>query len=365
MVVGLAFFLITASRSMAATETQTGQHLLTIHEGDEVRGILTKANTLQDALEQAGVTISSQDLVEPKLSTELVGSNYDVNIYRALPVTIEDGVTQKRVMSPYRVAKQIAAHAEMPLRDEDKTTISSTPAATSDGPGLVLKIDRATEITLTLYGKTITVYSQAKTVGDMLKQKNVKLAADDTVSVQQDAPLTNGMTVEVWRNGVQTVTNEEDVPFKTKNIEDANQPVGYKNVQTPGKNGKKMVTYEVTMKNGQQVDKKEIQSVQTEAPSDEVMIVGSKMTNSFSGSFAEALAKLRGCEGSYTSNTRNGYYGAYQYDLRTWGEYKGYADASQAPAAVQDEKAWITYQARGWSPWPSCSRSQGLQDIYR
>jgi hypothetical protein len=103
----------------------------------------------------------------------------------------------------------------------------------------------------------------------------------------------------------------------------------------------------------------------TKQPVEQVEVVGTKFSNTFSGSFAEALARLRSCEGSYTSNTGNGYYGAYQYDLKTWGNYQGYANASLAPPAVQDQKVWETYQRRGWSPWPSCSRSQGLQDIYR
>lgn len=171
------------------------------------------------------------------------------------------------------------------------------------------------------------------------------------------------MKVEIWRNGKQTITEEQPVLFDTQKIQDASQPAGYRQVKTPGVNGKKMVTFEVEMRNGQEIGRREIQSVQTLAPIAQVEVVGTKGT--FSGSFAEALAKLRSCEGSYTSNTGNGYYGAYQYDLQTWGNYQGYPNAAAAPPAVQDEKAWLTYQARGWQPWPSCSRSQGLQDIYR
>ena len=47
------------------------------------------------------------------------------------------------------------------------------------------------------------------------------------------------------------------------------------------------------------------------------------------------------------------------------GNYGGYELASDAPAAVQDEKAWQTYKARGWQPWPTCKVKMGLQDIYR
>jgi hypothetical protein len=175
------------------------------------------------------------------------------------------------------------------------------------------------------------------------------------------------MTIELWRNGKHTATQEQDIAFETEKIQDADQPVGYRQVKTAGVVGKKTVTYEIEMKNGQEVSRKEIQSVVSKAPEKQVEIVGAKMANTFSGSFAEALARLRACEagGVYSRNSGNGYYGAYQYNISTWANYQGYHIPSEAPPAVQDERAWQTYQGRGWQPWPSCKVSQGLQDIYR
>lgn len=356
---------ITTQTQAESPRLSAGQRLITLHDNGKDRGLLTHATTLRAALKEAKIKIDPNDRIEPGLDEPLVATNYDANIYRARPVTIVDGAVHTRVMSPYQTAKQIVEHAGLPLHDEDLTVMNANTDAVSQGTGIELTITRATPFTLVLYGKKITAYTQAKTVADMLKSKKIKLAKDDTLSVAQTASISAGMTIELWRNGVQTVTEDQDVPFDTEQIKDADQPVGYKKVQTPGVVGKKTVTYEVNMKNGAEISRKEIQSVVTTQPVKQVEVVGTKMTNTFSGDFAGALARLRSCEGSYTSNTGNGYYGAYQYDISTWANYGGYSNASLAPPAVQDEKAWLTYQSRGWHPWPSCSVKMGLQDIYR
>ncbi|MBL7501350.1 transglycosylase family protein [Frankia sp. CNm7] len=76
----------------------------------------------------------------------------------------------------------------------------------------------------------------------------------------------------------------------------------------------------------------------------------------------EDFAKLRQCEsgGNYAINTGNGYYGAYQFDKRTW-QGLGYSGLPhEAAPAVQDEAAYRLYNSRGWSPWPACARKLGL-----
>ena len=87
-----------------------------------------------------------------------------------------------------------------------------------------------------------------------------------------------------------------------------------------------------------------------------------KVAAVYGGTIDGAFALLRQCEagGNYATNTGNGYYGAYQYNLGTWANYGGYARPDLAPPAVQDAKARETQARRGWSPWPACARKLGL-----
>jgi hypothetical protein len=93
-------------------------------------------------------------------------------------------------------------------------------------------------------------------------------------------------------------------------------------------------------------------------------LVGAELLGAGPASAAgsDSWSRLRQCEsgGSYSINTGNGYYGAYQFDLRTW-QGLGYSGLpSNASSATQDAAAYQLQAQRGWSPWPSCSRQLGL-----
>jgi Transglycosylase-like domain len=77
--------------------------------------------------------------------------------------------------------------------------------------------------------------------------------------------------------------------------------------------------------------------------------------------------RLRICESgnNYRTDTGNGFYGAYQFTLGTWHAYGGAGSPSTVSAAEQDRVAYALYQARGWRPWPGCSRRLGLRDDRR
>ena len=366
MLVGGLFFVNQALADATKPATKAGEKLVTIYDRGAEKTIVTKARTIREALKLAKFSIDErQDVVEPSLDSEMVAEKYNINIFRARPITIVDGNKRLKVTTAEQTPALIAKAAGIEVFEEDKTTLSNSDNMAVDGANMVMKIDRASMVNFVLYGKESVIRTHAKTVGELLKEKNIDPKKDDTLSVDRSAKIIPGMKIELWRNGKQTITAEEDVKFEVEKVQDANRDSGYREVKQAGENGKKNVTYEIEMKNGVEVSRKEIANVVTKEPKKQIEIVGTKSSTSFSGSFSEALARLRSCEGSYTSNTGNGYYGAYQFDKRTWGNYGGYELASDAPAAVQDEKAWQTYKARGWQPWPTCKVKMGLQDIYR
>lgn len=254
-----------------------GRRIVSIYDRGEERIIVTKASTVAEALKSAKITISAgKDVVEPALDTELITSTYKVNIYRARPVTIVDGQTRLRVTTAHQVPKQIAESAGLSLYDEDKLSIGSAENLLIDGADVVMTIDRATPIQFTLYGKKTEVRTHAATVGQFLTEKGLKIGQDDSLSAPVDQPIVANMSLELWREGKQTITQEEETDFPIEKIYDANRPMNYREVTEPGEKGKRDVTYEVEIKNGQEVGRKEIASITTKEPKKQIEVVGAK-----------------------------------------------------------------------------------------
>ena len=268
------------------------QHVLTIHDRGDEQVLITKASTLGEALKLAGIEISAgHDVVEPSLDSELVASNYSINIYRARPITVVDGVVKKNITTAEQTPERIAKAAGITIYSEDQTDFSAPSDMLSNGSSQVMSIDRAAVVQFTLYGKHAEVRTRATTVEEFLKEKSIKIGANDYLSVDRGQAISAGMAIELWREGKQTVTVEEEVDFEIEKVQDANREVGYREVKTPGVKGKRNATYEIEMKNGQEASRTEIASVTIEEPKKQVEIIGAKLPTPTNPTEAQAIGK--------------------------------------------------------------------------
>lgn len=270
--------LVLATNTTGRLSAQNpNERVVTVYDGESELTFVTTATTVKQALEKSGTAIGTSDAVEPGLDTPLIASNYHLNVYRARPVLVIDGEKRETVLSPYKSAKQIAEKAGLGLHAEDTATVERVDDVLSDGAAAQkIVIDRAVPLKLDLYGMPSEIRTQAGTVGELLKEKGVELGPQDGTSYPTGQHIVAGMTLSVWRDGKQTTTEEQAIQFPIRQIKDKDREIGYKEVKTPGKPGKKMVTFEVEMKSGKIISRKEVQSVVIVQPVEQVEVVGAK-----------------------------------------------------------------------------------------
>ena len=70
------------------------------------------------------------------------------------------------------------------------------------------------------------------------------------------------------------------------------------------------------------------------------------------------LQAIAACEsgGNYSTNTGNGFFGAYQFTQATWASVGGTGNPAAASPAEQDKRAAMLYAQQGSSPWPVCGQ---------
>lgn len=250
-------------------------HIVIVSHDKTQEIVPTSAATVSELLQRLDLKLNDGDVVEPDIDTAIVEDNFRVNIYRARPILVVDQGRKIFAYSAATTPRSVAAQVGVDVYPEDDLQIEPVENFIKDNAiGSEMVITRATPANINLYGTPVTVRTHAKTVNDLLKEKNVKLSADDSVEPAVDTPLTPNVLVFVTRKGTQLVTEEQTIAPTTKTIEDASLSFGAKAVRQKGAAGKRLVTYEIQLTNGKETARKLIQEVIVQAPVEEIIARG-------------------------------------------------------------------------------------------
>lgn len=356
-----AIITIVVASNYATTPHDDSKRLITVYDRGVHTVFMSDAKTLGEALEDSEIVIDPKDSIEPSLDEELVAPEYQVNVYRARPVMVIDGQTRVKVVTPYQTADRIAKDAGMSLNPEDGALLSRSSDYAGDGAGLQLTIKRSIPIILDLYGRKNDIRTQAATIEELLDEKGIILGDRGRVSLALNTPITAGLEVRVWREGVQTITIDEPIPFAVEQIQDADRLIGYKAISVAGKNGIRSINYEVEIKDGVELSRKEIARIDTAAPAKQVEIIGIK-------SHPNALTKSKGAQ--YFTDSKGVSHRETYYDLdmsvvmRSCGQGGNYS--VRFDGAKVDADGYVIIAAN-YGNYPKCSvveTSMGPGKVY-
>ena len=320
--------------------------------------------TVGDILEKQDITIGEHDVVAPSLdSTVSDGQKIVVRYGRKLTCTV-DGRTREYWTTATTVA---AALQELGIR-ADSAKLSASRSQALGRQGLALSVTTPKNVSVLVAGRNHSHTTTGATVKDVLAELRVSVDKDDRVKPGLTTAVADGLKVAVQRVTVKNVKATEEIAFKTIEKNDSSIYEGETKTVQAGAAGARVVTYRVTTVDGRTESRKAISSAVSQQPVSKIVAVGTKSRPSSSGSggtittgnkpSADGLnwAALADCEsgGNPSTNTGNGFYGMYQFDLQTWQSVGGSGYPHQNSAAEQTYRAQILYSQRGDSPWPVC-----------
>lgn len=375
LVASTIFSIVISAKSHAEAEGE-GAKVLSVYDDGQRISFRTDANTVRAALKERGVALNSGDNIEPSLDEELTGNDYNVNIYRARPILVEDGASRERVMTASQTPQKMAGDAGFKLFDEDIIYNNPSENPAVDGVATHLKIKRAKLISVDMFGKKTDFRTQAETIKDFLEEKKISLQKNDEVSVPLETKIKVGDNFRIWRNGKQIITVDEEIEFEVEEIKDADKEISYRQVKELGEKGTKVVSYEIEMQSGEEISRTKINEAETKKPKKQVEIVGTKnviMPYTGGGSKTEWL-RASGIpesewgyvdfiitkESTWNPNARNGqYYGLYQTNTDNLARY-GCSGALLSDPVCQLQAA-DKYKSRygSWADAYNSWRAQG------
>jgi resuscitation-promoting factor RpfB len=258
----------------------TTDSLVVIISHDKVeQTVPTRQTTVGELLHKLNIPLKEGDIVEPDASTEIKQDDFRINVYRAVPIEVVDNGHRTFTFSAATTPRSIAKQSGATLYAEDKLVTKPVTNFLEDGTlGQQVTIDRATPITFNLYGNTVNVRTQAKTVGDLLKEKNITLGKDDSVQPVAATPLTPGGQVFLLRQGTKITSVTEDIPMPQDVIVDNGLAFGTSAIRQQGSPGQKVITYQLNLQNGKEISRTAIQTVTTREPVKQIVVQGASLS---------------------------------------------------------------------------------------
>ena len=119
------------------------ERIVTFYDRGIVRSILTRADTVRDALKFAHIEVDPHDIMEPSIDSSFTKSYVDVIIYRSRLVAVTDGTARQKVMTALQSPNEILKEAGLKaLGPKDKTSFEQGDLAI-DGAPTKLIVSRA------------------------------------------------------------------------------------------------------------------------------------------------------------------------------------------------------------------------------
>ena len=257
----------------------TDNKIVIISYDKHQRVVPVKQDTVGNLLNKLNITINPGDVVEPTPTTKINQDQFRINIYRAVPVQIVDGDSKISTFSAAKTPRAVAEQVGQNVYPEDKIVAEPVQDFVASGAiGERLIIKRSTPVNVDLYGTPVTIRTQSKTVGELIKEKNIVLTKDDKLSVPANTPISANMQFAVLRTGIKVTTVTEEIPSPVQTINDPNLAYGTTAIRQNGSNGQQTVTYQITLNNNKEVDRKVIQKIINKQAVTTIKVVGTSIS---------------------------------------------------------------------------------------
>jgi resuscitation-promoting factor RpfB len=239
----------------------------------EVHEVRTYADTVGDVLATLEVEVGAADVVSPPPDTS-VEDGMAIEVDRAITVEVTiDGATARRITAPVETVGGVLREADMRgLVAAGAKVVPAVGASVDDGD--VIDLTLPTTVWVVADGAQHELVTLAEDVAAALEDTGVSVGVDDLVTPPLDTPLVGATRITVQR--VEVVEETEEVVLEHDRVERESDELrkGKTRVETEGRDGRRVDTYEVTLVDGEETERVLVDETVEREPRDEVVFVG-------------------------------------------------------------------------------------------
>jgi len=241
-------------------------------EDGEEKTVKTHANTVEELLEQEGITVEDHDALSHSGNTAIT-NGMDINYQQAkqIIVTIDD--EDHTYYTTLHTIGEFLAVEDLTFSDHDKV---SHKAKETIEDGLHMTIDKAFQVKVDDGGKKKKLWTTGGSIEQLLKENDIKLNKQDKVKPKAKNKIKKGKDIVVIRVEKETEEIEETIEFETETKQKDSIAKGKEKVITEGKKGTIVKTYEVVLENGKEVSRELVSEDIQEEAKNQVVAIGTK-----------------------------------------------------------------------------------------
>ncbi|WP_226585956.1 G5 and 3D domain-containing protein [Halobacillus litoralis] len=236
--------------------------------------IRTHADTVSDLLSELDITVHQHDELSHKLSDPV---EFGMDVEYIASKSINLAVDQNAKEEYYTTASTIGEFLEeqdLDVKERDKISHAFDAPVQN---GMDIQVDKAFQVTLNDGGDEKKVWTTGVTAETFISNQGITLNELDEMNYSTDERITEDSPLTITR--VEKVTDivEEEVDYSVKTKKDDSLPKGEKKVLESGEKGLITKKYEVIIKNGKEASRELVEETVEKESQTQVVALGTKV----------------------------------------------------------------------------------------
>lgn len=239
----------------------------------ETRVEAAEGQTVEELLRQAEITVNGDDVIVPGLEERVTKEHPQIQISRCAKVKLVEGEKVFEMELTGGKVSDVLAQFGVTVEEHDYLNHDQGAYVTD---GMEICVVHRLAVTLNIDGEVREYLTKAEDVEGFLEEQNIALDKKDRVKPERTTGLKEGERITVERVSVKEIVEKEAVAFETE-VEYSNSMYSDETVEkTPGIEGEKEVTYQVTYVDGKEESRKAVSEKILKEPVNQVVTQGTK-----------------------------------------------------------------------------------------